>query len=168
MTKYSYADTVVLDVQFLLGRNKENIIKELAILPVTHPTPKYFLFKPPFPFFKLSKRNQYQNLYNCRYINALDWYCGNVDHSALSDILTTYQSSTIIVKGLEKKAAIIKYLPGANIIDIQEEIEVIRFEDAHDFVHNCPYHSVGFQRCAINNVYKLRRLMEQKNLFSRN
>lgn len=168
MTTYSYADTVVLDIQFLFGKNKEYIIKELAILPVTHSTPQYFLFKPPFPFFKLSKRNQYQNLYNCRYINALDWYCGSVDYSALSDILTQYQNSTIIVKGSEKTDAIIRYLPGANIIDIQEEVEEIRFEDEHDFVHNCPYHSTGFQRCAINNVYKLRRLMEQKNVFARN
>lgn len=160
---YSYSGTVIVDIQFLLGKNKEYIIKELAILPVTHPTALYFLFKPPHPFYKLGKRNQFQNLYNCRYINALDWYCGNVDYSLIKEVLNPYQDCTIIVKGNEKRAALMKYLPDSNIIDLK--LEEFRLEDQQDFVHNCPYHNESFQRCAVNHTYKIRRYMEQKNLF---
>lgn len=160
---YSYADTVIVDVQFLLGKNKEYIIKELAILPVTQPTPYYFLFKPPHPFFKLGKRTQFQNLYNCRYINGLDWYCGNTDYSAIKEVLAPYQACTIIVKGAEKQVALLKYLPHSNIIDLINEDFCL--EDQQDFVHNCPYHNTSFQRCAINVTYKIRRYMDQKNLF---
>lgn len=161
---YSYTDTVIIDVQFLLGKNKEFIIKELAILPVTHPTALYFLFKPPYPFFKLGKRTQFQNLYNCRYINGLDWYCGSVDYTAIKELLMPYQDCTIIVKGHEKKVALMNYLTSANIIDLIGEDFCLEYQQ--DYVHNCPYHNTGFQRCAINNTYKIRRYMEQKNLFN--
>lgn len=159
---YAYSDTVVVDIQFLIGKNKENIIKELSILPVNNPSSFYFLFKPPYPFFKLGKRTQFQNLYNCRYINALDWYSGYVDFSTIKDVLSGYQNYTIIVKGLEKKAALQKYLPATtNIVDLDEES---RLEDLHDFVHNCPYHDASYKRCAINNTYKIRRVLEQNRL----
>lgn len=161
---YPYSDSVVVDVQFLSGKNKENIIKELAILPVNCPNSLYFLFKAPYPFFKLGKRNQFQNLYNCRHINGLDWYSGNVDYSTIKEVLSAYQNCTIIVKGLEKKAALEKYLPyGTNIVNLQDES---RLEDLQDFVHNCPYHESTYNRCALNNAYKIRRILEQKNLLN--
>lgn len=159
---YTYHETVVVDIQFLLGKNKEYIIKELAILPINHPNPLYFLFKPPYPFFKLGKRIQFQNLYNCRYINALDWYSGNVDYCTIKDILSAYQNFTIIVKGQEKKVILQKYLPiPTNIVDLQSEDSL---QDCPDFVHNCPHHNSTYSLCALNNVYKIRRMLEQKNL----
>lgn len=161
---YSYTDTVIIDIQFLLGKNKEYIIKELAILPSTHITPLYFLFKPPYTFFKLGKRIQFQNLYNYRYINALDWYCGNVDYSSIREVLAAFQSYTIIVKGHDKKVALMTYLPNTNIIDLSSADFCL--EDHQDFTHNCPYHHSSFQRCAINNTFKIRRYMDQQKLFN--
>lgn len=160
---YSYNNTVIVDVQFVVSLNKEYTIKELAILPAAQPTPFYFLFKPPYPFRNLDRRAKYQNLYNCRFVNGLDWDFGIEDYSSIKQVLKTYQNCTIIVKGCEKKTALQKLLPLCNIVDLQA---VSRLEDLPNFKHNCPYHAESFQRCVVNNVYKIRRCMDNKNLFN--
>lgn len=131
-------------------------------MPINEPSAFNFSFIPPYPFFELGKRTQFQNLYNCRYINSLDWYSGNVDYSTIKDILHNYQNCTIIVKGLEKKIALQKYLPSStSVVDLQQDFSL---HTCFDFVHHCNTHTSLDKLCAINNVYKIRRVLEQKNL----
>jgi hypothetical protein len=158
---YSRDNAVIIDIQFMHGKSKEYIIKELAILHANYVAAQYYLLKPPYAFCKLGKRAQYQNLYNERYIHNMAWYCGYIDYSKVKYILQPYQNYTIIVKGEEKKNILEKYLSGSTIISLAENFSL---QDGPNFTHNCPHHESAFQRCAVNHVYKVRRYLENENL----
>lgn len=159
---FSYADAVIVDMQFSVGNNSDLFIKELAVLPGNGVAPYYYLFKPPFAFAKLGKRAQYQNLYNLRHINNLDWYCGTMDYSRIQNILAVFRENTIIVKGKSKKDTLAKFLPNAIIEDLGENFSLSAMRN---FIHNCPYHDSTFSKCSINNVFKIRTWMEKNSLF---
>lgn len=158
---FSHLDTFIIDVQFVVGNHGTHFIKELAILPINGVVPYYCLFKSPFPFVKLRKSAQYQNLYNLRFINNLDWYCGTTDYAKIKSTLMPFQNSTIIVKGKQKKDALAPFFPNKSIEDLDEDFSL---SSLRDFLHNCPHHESTFSQCCINNVFKIRTWLEKNDL----
>lgn len=113
---------VIVDIQFNIGKNCDLIIKEMAILHANYVAPYYYLFKPPYPFCELSKKEKLQNNYNTKFINNLDWNAGYVDYNAITGILLQFKDHTIIVKGEQKKKLLEKLLPiGTNILELNDE-----------------------------------------------
>lgn len=161
---YKRIDTVILDIQFLLGKDRNYIAKEISILHADGMTPKHFLIKPPYSLNVLDSKIRRQNDYNLRNINGLCWNSGNEDFLYVKCLLSTFlKSKIVIVKGCEKKTFMMKHFPSLIIKDIGE---VFKLDKQMDYTHNCSFHHhLKSKRCAINNVFKIHSWIEKEGLF---
>lgn len=161
--KFPRNKTVFIDVQFNIDMNGHNFIKEMAILKMDETFAKHYLVKPPHAFDLLQQNIMSQNFFNLKRINGLDWNCGDVNASEIAKSLSAYSNFTIVVKGLEKKLELEKYLTFTEIVDLGPGFSL---KHLPDYIHHCPHHNSKFQRCAINNVFKIRRYVESLNFCS--
>lgn len=96
---------VVIDIQCFINDNKTYILKELALCELNGLVIFHGVFKPPFDFKWLSKRNQATNRYCTNHIHGLKWSEGDIEYSSLSNILleVTHPYKILLTKGNEKK-----------------------------------------------------------------
>lgn len=154
--------TVLVDLQFVCGNFNHQYVKELVLLFADSTTPIHHHFKAPYHQDHLNKKIIMQNAFNKLHINGLDWNSGDMDYAMLTYILQTMENYTIVVKGAEKAAFLGQYLSANNIINIQTNRSLKNMVDRY---HNCPIHHKGFQRCGINNVFKIMFFMVTNKMF---
>lgn len=159
---YKQARTVIVDIQFVVGNGSQYFAKEVVILFANSVFPKIFLLKSPYPFCELEQRakNQCSFLYNK--INGLKWTDGYIEYNRVTEILQQIKDFVIVVKGNDKKNFISKYIPFASIIDLDIGCSL---KNLKNYDQNCIIHKSYFQRCGVNNVFKLLIFMEKHNLF---
>lgn len=100
-------------VEFQAFRNNRNrfIIKELAFFDVTTNVVNYFLFKPPFPFRKLTSKTYRTNRWLKNHLHHIDWDEGFTQYKELDNIMFHYcqQYDEIFTSGDEKSQWIQMY-----------------------------------------------------------
>lgn len=101
--KFIREKTVVMDIQFLRGKNDELIVKEMGLLRLNHTYGMVYHFLPPYPEGELNKKTRTHNAFLYKSVNKLCWDYGNLPFTTLSGIVTSFDNYTIIVKGLAKK-----------------------------------------------------------------
>lgn len=156
--------TCIIDVQFVIGKNSEYIIKELSILPETSSSPaEHKIFKPPYPRTELNENLRTQNSFNCANINGLLWECGETDFKDISATLDKYKNFNIVVQGSEKKRVLAQYMPETCIFDLSSFMKSLKY--MKDFPYTCAVHnqnhatSVQRSRCTQNNIQKIQRYL---------
>lgn len=159
---FSIENTVVVDIQFLVGNNNHYYAKELVFLFSDSTTPIHHHIKQPHSEHELSNSAKQNNNYLLNFINGLDWTAGDVDYNNLDDIFQTISSYSIIVKGYAKKQFLAQYLPTNKIIDLSANTSL---KNMYDRYHNCPIHDRSYSRCAVNNVHKIMYFMIENKMF---
>lgn len=150
-------DKIIIDLQFVIGNEKENLIKEMTILELESSKLQHYIFKPKFHYLKLNTQAKIQNFYNYKYINGLRWIDGTLDYKEIYNILINFVDKVIIVKGVDKKQILQSYLPTTNIIDLDMNKSL---EVCLDPGICCKLHENRLKlRCAYKNVFKIKKYM---------
>lgn len=160
---YSRSQATILDFQYLLGCNKEIIVKELAILEADCIVPKIYYFQPPYSDEWLEQEEKNANNY-CKFrINMLDWNDGYRPYEELTEILTKLENSgkKIFVHGIQKKRFLEKYLSRVSLIP-----KMKNFKNNYHFRHNCLKHNPTFGRCALLHVHLIQLHLEKIAFFT--
>lgn len=159
-----HGDTVIIDVQFVIGNGKEYYIKEMALLHLNPLKIENFIFKSPFDFSMLLPQARKQNFFIYKNINGLCWEDGDIELSKLEHILKNISEncSRVIVKGIEKKRMLANFLPNNCIEDLQMETNL---DSCFSYGICCDLHIKRLKcRCAINNVLKIRHYLNENQL----
>jgi len=147
---------LVVDLQFSLGNDKQNFIKELAILEKGSLIPTVYHFKPPYPAEELCQEVRYTNQYCENKINGLKWGSGLVEYLDVKCILKHYlePAEKIYVKGEQKKLFLEKYIDSAKIEDLSRVLPPL--EKIDNFKTSCPIHLSNHNfRCAVKNCFNV-------------
>lgn len=148
----------VLDGQFLLGAEKELVVKELAINQI-EPVGKsrHYMFKPPFSYRYLPEKIQNQNSYLKHRIHGLGWEQGFIDYGYLEHKLEKIpKNAKVYCKGDEKSRFLAKLLsiPVINLDTIGcPKAENI---DCLDKFCLCPH-----KKCAVNQSTKFGHFLKK-------
>lgn len=159
---YSRSSSVLLDFQYLLGRDKEIVVKELAFMMADSIVPHMYHFEPPYQTYELTSDVKRQNNF-CKFkINMLDWNSGDTPYSTLATILTELEKTghTVFVHSVEKKKFLQKFLTHVELVPA-----IRSFGREYLFKHNCPIHDPGFGRCALLHIFIIKIFMEKKEIF---
>ncbi len=100
-----YGDkSAIIEFQAFKGNENEFIIKELVILDLKTNIPNYFLFKPPFSFSHLNRKQKKTNNWCTRRHHLITWDEGFTNYEELDNIMYHYctQFTSIFSTGLEK------------------------------------------------------------------
>lgn len=157
-------DIVIIDIQFVIGNEKEYFIKELAILNFESLVAENYIFKPRFHYSKLNTQARIQDYYNYKNINGLRWMDGTLKYENIFDILQKLSDKALIVKGYDKKQILRFYLPTTKIIDLEMSQNLESYTT--NSKNYCNLHKQRLKlRCASNNVLKIKQYMlDHKNL----
>lgn len=152
------ADIVIIDIQFVIGNDKDYFIKELAILNFESPVAENYIFKSKFHYSKLNSQARFQDFYNYRNVNGLRWKDGTLKYEKLFGILQKLTDKVLIVKGAEKKQTLHSFLPTTKIIDL-EMYKNLESCSTNSEIY-CNLHKQRLKlRCAFNNVFKIKEYM---------
>jgi hypothetical protein len=154
--------TAIVDLQFVHGNNFQLYAKELVILKADSISPEYYLFRSPYSLNELGGKSTWQNEFNFKNINGLKWEDGHIPYMELGNILDNLKDFTIVVKGQQKLKFLSKFLKEASIINLDTKCSLKAMKS---YIHNCPTHDGDFERCAVNNVFKILIFMEKQELF---
>jgi len=71
--------SIKVDLQYVLGNNKQVFVKVLAFMPARTVIPNFFHFKPPYEYniIKLDNGALKQQHLNQQNVNGLHWYCSH-------------------------------------------------------------------------------------------
>lgn len=153
------SDTVIIDIQFVVGNEREYYIKEIAILDLETLKLSNYIFKSKFAYSKLNSLARSQNFYNFKNINGLRWADGRLKYGEIINLLSAFKEKNIIVRGVEKKKELQKYLPTSNIIDLEMNKSLEICEDPGVC---CKIHENRFNlRCATKNVLKIKQYINE-------
>lgn len=144
-------DKYVVDIQFVCGNNGQYFAKELAVLAFGTILPKVYHFMPPYPYQELSMKARQQNHYNLQNINNLHWSDGEISYNDLLQVFSTFENATIYVKGETKASFIRKYIPDAEIIQLDARP---RLSELQNFQVACEIHKKPL-RCAVQNCVNI-------------
>ena len=95
-----------MDMQGFKKPGNDYVLKELAIVPLNTDTePIVLLFKPPFPWRRLSEKYKRQNLWLELCYHGLAWNSGEYDYDKIGSILQDglQDAKTIFVNGEDRK-----------------------------------------------------------------
>lgn len=144
--------SVIVDVQFVVGNNKQMFVKELVTLNTDSINPVLYHFKPPFPQEELNPNSAWQSDYNYKFINGLTWSNGVIDYNHLPEILSTLEGSVIYLKGEEKAKVLKKYLKDVEII----QADIPKLGLLKKYKTNCILHGESPNvRCALENTVNM-------------
>jgi hypothetical protein len=139
---------LVVDIQYHVD-NKDKILKEACILPIlSHPLhPLYFAFKAPFPFGRLSRRDQQTAHYVSKELGVLKWWEG---HQNVPDFISLFSNGDIILcNGYEKFLFLQALLPFCYVLNVN--ITFSKFSTPHRII--CPFRKHAF--CSMTRVYQI-------------
>lgn len=156
---------IFVDFQFVVGNGGQYFIKEMATLKQGSLLAEFYLFKAPYPKQELSYEISHQNEYNRKNINGLDWEIGTIEYNNLLSIFKNLETYTIFVKGKEKKAVLVKYLPNTTkIVDIG--FDMPKLSELQNYTVFCTVHTTVQQntkRCALKNCFNMYMYMLKHN-----
>lgn len=161
--------TILLDIQFLIGENGDYIAKEVGYLDTRMllPEPVNIIFKPPYPFNRLSTTHRLRNGFINFNINGLRWEDGDLEYDELDDYLEQFNGKTILVCGRDKKTFLQRILKTSIIVDLEKSngITLSKLDDPELVckIHNQPERAN--KRCTKNNVFKLFFYMTKNNVY---
>lgn len=161
---YCRENVVFVDIQYVLGNNKQIFAKEIVFMFANSVAPTQILLKPPYPYRELDVCSVKQNNFNAASINGLNWNDGVINYSEIEHILESLRNFIIIVKGYEKKKFLTKYLSKTIIINF----DCVNLLELQNYRHNCIFHDKDFKRCGVLNVFKLLIHFEKHNLLFNN
>ena len=148
-----------VDFQYSKQPGGDVVVKELSILPLEHEAdPIVLLFKPPFPWNRLTEKYKRENSLLQRKVHGLSWDCGTIEYKQIGRLIrdSLREATDIYVIGSEKK----KYMERFkyNAIDIIElgylqvdTTKVVNFCLNHNFSHKTC--------CAAQNVKLIKKFM---------
>ncbi|WP_316206572.1 hypothetical protein [Escherichia coli] len=148
-----------MDLQGFKKPCKEFVLKELAAVPLVESAePTVHLFKPPFPWKKLTTKYKRKNLWLELCYHGLAWNSGDHEYTEIEKILRqTLQNATqVFVIGQVKKEWLEKF--DFKVVDISE-LGIPNFDQRltktdSSSHHNCMYKNT----CAVNNVKSIQKL----------
>lgn len=155
-------DAFIIDIQFVVGNEKEYYIKELAVLDLETSSIYHQIFKPKFVYSQLSIEAKRQDYFNYKNINGLRWSDGCLDYGEISNWLNMFTGKNIIVRGIDKKRVLQKYLPKTNIIDLEMSKSLYSCKDPGIC---CYIHKRRLDlRCATKTVLKIKQYIIDCNI----
>lgn len=160
--QYKRNKTILLDLQFINGNNKQLFAKEISYMQPDIVDVQHFVLKPPYSEQELDDTTKAQIKFCYKYINGFYWEDGAVDYLELCSILNDIKDFDIIVKGIEKKRFLEKYLPNTKIFDLDMKKSLSQFLN---YKTKCYIHEhQNLNRCAIANVMRLFVFLEKNDL----
>lgn len=152
----------IIEFQAFRGNLNEFIVKELFMYDINTNTSKYFLFKAPYRFSKLTNKFFRVNNWLINHFHKITWNEGFIEYNKLNDILNSYckKYETIYTTGNEKCQFLRSYT-SANVIDINipktNEL-LVRSPCVHvkDNQHK-------FSKCAIIKTYSLLEYLKKSS-----
>lgn len=157
-------DSCIIEFQAFRGNNNKYIVKELVILDVKSGVTNYFLFKPPFPFKHLNKKNARTNRWLSKHFHHITWDEGFVDYRELRNILFQYSNKYkhIFTTGLEK----------CNLLSSYVSSEVTVYNICRNKEENISGICIGircknhkFLNCAMSNAYSLKATLQRESKY---
>ena len=149
----------VVDVLYFKQTDDGLIVKEMAIASVNSiENPKVYLFKPPFAWYKLSKKCRRKNLFLELYHHGLEWKSGTYEFSSiisllqlnLSDATIVYVNSNVIKEWMENF--------NCKVIDLSE----VGYENDYFSNSECNHHNRTYRTsCALHNVKKMKQFVNE-------
>lgn len=107
-------NTLVADIQFFRGNNKELIVKSFSFCKLyDEDIVQHFIFKPPFDFYELNLSKRREATHVTLNFHHLEWDDGLVEYQEAIPIIRSCLShgDEIFVKGLEKVTFLNSILP---------------------------------------------------------
>lgn len=156
-------NTILIDLQFINGNNKQLFVKELSYMLPDTANVEHFIFKPPYPEQELNDSTKHQLNYCYNNINGFKWNDGITDYLELFSILNDFKDYDIVVKGLQKKKFLEKYLPNTPIFNLDMKKSINQF---YNYKTKCQIHEKNdIKRCGISNVLRIFVYMEKSEQF---
>lgn len=144
----------VVELQAFSDSNDNYIVKELAFLDMNTNAVYYFLFKPPFPFSRLSKKAQRSNKWLMKNYHYITWEEGFTSYKEIDNIMYHFGSkfTKYYTTGSNKKTWISMYTT-KNVYDTPIKNN---FKDNYKGVcvcvqNQCHNNSI----CALQKAYRL-------------
>lgn len=150
----------IVDMEGFKQEENECVLKELAILPVSRSDDvRVFLFKPPFPWRRLTQKCKHENLWYKHFYHGLNWKSGKYSYDQIYHILRENLSdaSTVFVNGKIRKEWLKRFRLDVAVVDITE-LGYLNFHPPRT-VTVCPNHNGYCKKivCALHTV----KLMEK-------
>lgn len=156
----------IIEFQSFWGNLDEFIVKELVIHDLETNVVNYFLFKPPFPFKKLSAKAKRTNHWLTKRFHYISWNEGFIQYKELDHIFFFYcqQYGTIYTTG-EKKAKFIAQYTTNTVINyvISRHFVCNIGEGFCNSVQNDKHKKAN---CSLANTYRLLASMQRIEVFS--
>lgn len=156
---------IIVDVQGFKTYDNEFIIKEIAIL--YNNQIQVLLFKPPFPFYYLSKIER-RTVSWIEKNRGISWNDGIIPYSDYKNIvINLLKDGRIFTKGSEKVSWLKNISGNKNVFNLEEKgcpnlITVCEQFSSENDVFKCIYHS---SVCALKNVMSLNKWCLKNNIF---
>lgn len=157
--------SIIMDMQGFKTDSNQFIPKEIAILDGKRV--QTFLFRSPFPFYDLSKKEMKQVDWIERNRNIY-WREGVIPFANYTNVLAPFVSNKCIyVKGEEKKLWVQEMFETFDVVNLENfecpnfNIIYSLYEDCND-VYKCMYHT---NICALKNVLCLNKWCIDNKIF---
>lgn len=153
---------LILDIQGFRDDQGGFIFKELAALSLSDVVCYSFLFKPPENSTVSSKSALNKNRWLTNNYHGLTYECGYTPYTEVQNIIhdLTANVEAVYVKGIEKRAEILKICPDINVLNIEEEegslgIPSIKDLRRHFCAKACLWHTDVDSVCAVRNILNI-------------
>lgn len=160
--------SVIVEIQCLIGKNSQPIIKEMCFIPVSDPyRSDLYLLKPPHNWHCLDAKEKKTNVWLEKNYHRLKWSDGYAEYSELMDILLmhTTEYSNVLSKGLEK-SQLLSNLLDREVINLDDYMpgKISNFPLNEHF--DCAYHGESNGECAYKNALRIRQWLRKIRLFT--
>ena len=152
-----------LDFQFFKKPGGDMVVKELSIIPIDNNIdPIVLLFKPPFPWRRLTDKYKNENTWLKEKVHGLSWETGDLDYSQLGYMIrdSLKDAKEVYVIGSTKKKFLERF--NFNVIDVTDlgYLQV----DVTKTVHFCSNHDFEYKiNCAAQNVKLIKKFLHAQN-----
>lgn len=162
---------IFIDIQGFLDENDKFVPKEVAVLASKNEFIGHWIVKPTFPFQGLSDEIKKRNNWLTIHHHGIEWFEGETSINALNHFLQTIVTPcvNIYTRGRDKRKYL-QMITSREIIDLEQDplcpsyanMENTESTMCHAHVTK---HFRSFKKfsCALNNVYKLRSWIGNKN-----
>lgn len=151
----------IIEFQSFWGNANEFIVKELVIHDLETNVVNYFLFKPPFPFKKLTAKAKRTNHWLTKKFHYISWDEGFTQYKELNNILFFYcqQYGTIYTTGEQKVKFIAQYTTNTVINYIISRNFVC--DTGEGFCNSVQHYKHKLANCSLANTYRILASMQR-------
>lgn len=167
--------SVIVDMQgfntFKKNKNKQFILKEIAVIDIQSGKCESKIFQAPFPWSELDDKSKKNVVWLIKKHHNLEWYFGDTPYENLNEVVQAILGSAkkIYVKGEEKVTWLEDILQPLtrSIVNI-EKFECPQLKTLKKEVNlNLDYCNMHIENCAVRNVFILRKwFVKRFNMFN--